>query len=74
MNDNLLANAKLAYTVIEAAQALGIGRTFLWRLISEGKIPTRRIGARVIIAAPDLQAFVAALPVEARQRGAGRSA
>jgi excisionase family DNA binding protein len=72
MNDNqkLGSGAKLAYSINEACSALGLGRTKLYELVSDGKIPTRRVGGRVIIAGADLVAFLEALPVTEPKRPA----
>ena len=40
---------KIAYTVNEAAAALGIGRTFLYELIKAGEIRPAKLGSRTLI-------------------------
>ena len=40
---------RLALTVVEAAKALGIGRTNAYELIRQGKIPAIRFGRRILI-------------------------
>lgn len=54
MNDT----QKLAYTIAEACHAVGIGRTKLYELIGEGRVETRKIGARTIIPAESLRALI----------------
>jgi hypothetical protein len=45
---------RLACTVKEAETVTGLGRTTLGRLVSEKKIETVNIGARVLIVVPSL--------------------
>jgi excisionase family DNA binding protein len=49
---------KLAYTITEACRAVGIGRTKLYELIGEGRVETRKIGARTVIPAESLRALI----------------
>ncbi len=49
---------KLAYTIAEACHAVGIGRTKLYELIGEGRVETRKIGARTVIPADSLRALI----------------
>ncbi len=51
---------KLAFTIAEACHAVGIGRTKLYALIGEGRIETRKIGARTVIPADSLHALLRA--------------
>jgi len=57
---------KLFFTPAEAAAALGIGRTKLFELLATGALTRRRLGARTLIAADDLQRFAESLPVADR--------
>ena len=50
---------KLAYNVNEAAQALGVGRSTLYKLINDGALPSTTIGSRRLIFRQDLDEFVA---------------
>lgn len=50
---------KLAFTVVEACHAIGIGRSKLYELIGQGRIETRKIGSRTIIPAESLRALIA---------------
>lgn len=52
----------LTYGLIDAARALGIGRSSIYRLIADGKLEARALGGRTVIPAASLQAFVASLP------------
>lgn len=49
--------SKLAYTIAEACHAVGIGRSKLYELISQGRVETRKIGSRTIIPAESLRAL-----------------
>ena len=53
---------KLAYSVNEAMQAIGVGRTKLYSEINAGKIKTRKLGNKTIIPAKDLSDYIEALP------------
>ncbi|MDP9412724.1 MAG: helix-turn-helix domain-containing protein [Pseudomonadota bacterium] len=50
---------KISYTVNEAADACGLGRTTLYKLISEGELTPIKIGARTLIRRVDLEAMLA---------------
>lgn len=51
-------------TLQEAADALRIGRTKLYELISTGVLTTRYIGRRRVISTADLAEFIRSLPTE----------
>ena len=53
---------RIAYTVAEAIEALGIGRTTLNAAIGSGELKTRKLGRRTLILARDLDAWLGALP------------
>lgn len=42
-------NTRIAYRPTEVADALGIGRTVVYRLIKEGRIRTLRVGTRIVV-------------------------
>jgi excisionase family DNA binding protein len=50
---------KISYTINEAAGACGLGRTTLYKLISEGELTPIKIGARTLIRRVDLEALLA---------------
>jgi len=56
---------RLCYTVPEVMAAACIGRTALYAEINEGRLRAVKRGARTLILAHDLNAFLAGLP-EAR--------
>ncbi len=41
--------AKLTYTILEAAKALGIGKNVAYEAVASGKIPSIRMGKRRIL-------------------------
>ncbi|PHP17451.1 hypothetical protein CG471_22815 [Sphingobium sp. IP1] len=64
MTDNCISHSaekspiRLAYSVAEAAQITGLGRTTLYSLISGGQLPSKKIGRRRLIAASDLHSML----------------
>lgn len=59
MNDG-----KLAFTIDEAVDRSGIGRTKIFEAIKLGKLTARKAGRRTIILNDDLSNFLKALPVK----------
>lgn len=49
---------KLAFTIAEACHAIGIGRSKLYELIGQGRLQTRKIGARTVIPAESLRMLI----------------
>lgn len=60
----------LAYTVEAALAVTGIGRTKLYEEIGAGRLVSRKVGARTLILARDLEAWLSNLPVEPQQEAA----
>lgn len=54
MNDK----TRLAYSVDEACQALGIGRVLMYDLINSGRVHSVKVGARRLIPASALAEFL----------------
>ncbi len=52
-------NMKIALTVDEASTYTGIGRNTIRQLISWNKLPTLRIGRKIIIRRDTLERFIA---------------
>ena len=50
---------KLAYSVPEASEAIGVCERTLWNLIRDGEIKATRIRRRVVIEADQLQGMLA---------------
>ena len=53
----------LAYTVEDALAASGIGRTKFYEEIAAGRLKARKVGTRTLVLAPDLAAWLEALPL-----------
>lgn len=53
-----LPSEKLAYGIKEAASALGVGRTTIWRAIKAGKLSAVKVGNRTLIKTEALQAWL----------------
>lgn len=49
---------KLAYSIAETCEALGLGKTTIYRLISEKQLATLRIGARRLVTATSINALL----------------
>lgn len=52
-NDNRLAE-RLAYGVEDAATAMSVGKSTVWRWIHDGKVRTKKIGGRTLIPRSEL--------------------
>ena len=52
----------LAYTIQDAGQLAGLGRTKLYDLISEGVLDARKIGSRTVIIGESLRGYITSLP------------
>ena len=49
---------KIAYTINEAREVSGIGRTKLYELINAGKLKPAKIGTRTLILRTDLESML----------------
>jgi len=58
LGDGRLDGKKLAYSVEEACQALGIGRALTYELIMSGRLHSIKVGARRLIPASALAEFL----------------
>lgn len=52
------AEDRLVFTVEEAAQLLGISRSFAYEAVQRGDIPSMRIGRRILVPKAALQRFL----------------
>jgi len=52
---NPAASQRLTLTVEEAAEALGVNRALAYRLAREGKIPSVRLGSRLLVVRAGLE-------------------
>jgi excisionase family DNA binding protein len=62
-----VAVERLAYSVKEAAAAIGISVASIWRHISEGRLETFKLGGRRLIPAASLRALLEAAQEPGRQ-------
>jgi hypothetical protein len=53
---------RLAVTIAETQQMLGIGRTKVYALLGDGKIAARKIGRRTVVSVESIRHFLANLP------------
>lgn len=51
--------APIAASIVEAARAIGVGRTTLYELISSGELPVVKIGRRTLIPLTSINALIA---------------
>lgn len=58
----------LMYQIPEACRLLGIGRTLLYELITNGKLTVVKLGARTLVPADELAKLAAELLAEARAK------
>lgn len=58
MNTETSQHEPLAYSINDACRVSGIGRTTLYGLISKGEIKVRKVGARTLVPAESLRAFL----------------
>ena len=50
---------RLVYTVEEAATLLGISRSFAYEAVQDGRVPSMRIGRRILVPKAALERFLA---------------
>ncbi len=58
---------RLVYSVAEAAELLGIGRSTAYELVARGDLPVARLGSRIVITRPTLTGLLGVeppLPIE----------
>lgn len=58
MSENDRSLDPITYSIREACDVSGIGKTTLYMHINEGRIKTRRIGGRVLIPAAEFRKFL----------------
>ncbi len=60
---------KLTFTLKEAALALGVGKTTLYKALADGTLTAIKLGNRTLIPADALRAWLSAMPArQGRQR------
>ncbi len=65
---------RLVYTVAEAAELLGIGRSTAYELVARGELATTRLGSRAVVSRPTLTALLGVEPPLPRELDAARQA
>ena len=66
---------QLLLPINDACAALGVGRTSLYQLIADGRIPVVHLGRRTLVPADELARYAAALPrIGAKQAEAAETA
>lgn len=61
-NPQELPPEKLAYSIKEAAAVVGVGRTTLWKAITEERLLAVKLGTRTLIPSDALRAWISSLP------------
>jgi len=54
-----MTTEKVAYSVRETAEALGLHPNTVYELISEGKLPALRLGRKILVSRVELEKWVA---------------
>ena len=57
---------KPTLSIAEATRIIGIGRSTLYTVIKEGRLPVRKLGKRTLILRADLERFIATLPIKGK--------
>ena len=65
---------RLVYSVVEAAELLGIGRSTAYDLVARGELATTRLGSRVVVSRPTLTALLGVEPPLPGELDAARQA
>jgi excisionase family DNA binding protein len=53
---------KLGFSIDEFCKLSGLGRTFIYQAIADGKLVARKAGSRTILLPPDARAYLEGLP------------
>lgn len=65
---DVLTGGKLLFSLEEAGEALNLSRATLYRLLSRGQLKGLKVGRRTLLAASELERFVAEKMAEAEVR------
>jgi excisionase family DNA binding protein len=60
----------LAFSLADAALAIGVGKSTLHELTATGKLPVRKLGRRSLVLREDLEKYLQSLPVSGDQGAA----
>jgi len=58
MNTSSPSPEPISYSINDACKVLGLGRTYLYKLISDGRIQARKVGKRTLIPASSLRRLI----------------
>ena len=61
------SSEKITYTIKEAALAIGVGKTTIYKALADGKLTAVKLGSRTLIASEDLRQWVATMPPRRRR-------
>jgi len=61
---------RLAFSLADAASAIGVGKSTLHELIATGKLRVRKLGRRSLVLREDLEEYIQSLPVHGEQGAA----
>jgi len=56
------SEGRMAYSVEEAANVIGIGRTLAWSLVRSGELPSVRVAGRVLVRRRQLEEWLDTMP------------
>jgi excisionase family DNA binding protein len=56
------SRTRLVYSIADVTKLVGLGRTFVYHEIKEGRLPVRKAGRRTLVLEGDLQAWLSAMP------------
>ncbi|AVF03766.1 MULTISPECIES: helix-turn-helix domain-containing protein [Devosia] len=59
---------KIAFTIAETSQCLGVGTTTIYKLIDAGSLERIKIGKRALVLAESIDAFVERSRIDSRER------
>jgi excisionase family DNA binding protein len=55
---------RLVHSIADVAKIVGLGRTFIYQQIKEGRLRVRKAGRRTVVFDTDVKAWLAALPTK----------
>ena len=58
----MVDNEAISYSPDRAAELLGVGRTYLYELIGDGRLDARKLGKRTLITRASLRQLIEAAP------------
>ncbi len=60
-----MVEEKIAFTVSEASQAIGVGRSLIYRLIAQKRLAAIKVDGRTLVPASSLRQLIATSPAAA---------